>query len=367
MNLKELFRKLLLILMLPLLFSCTKRTSSANVSFIDEPVKIIIASDLHYLAPSLHENSNYFKNLMSNADGKLTEYSEEIIDAWIIEVINQKPDAVILAGDLTFNGEKLSHQQLTDKLQQLTDNNIAVLVIPGNHDIDNPSAAKFDESGYTLVESVSTNEFYKIYDNFGYNEAISIDNNSGSYVYELRNDLWLLMIDINGKQKALNTKTLAFIKEVFVEAKNKNIEIIGISHQNLMAHNDLFTDSFVMGNNDELLSLYQKYDIKLHLSGHMHLQHLKTINNLNEIAQSSLTVGPCSYGILDITSENIKYSTQSLDTGKGDSINYFKNVAYQKTYNHLIAEGVETDMAKMRSIILVSSLLPLILKLSSLF
>ena len=79
----------------------------------------------------------------------------------------------------------------------------------------------------------------------------------------------------------------------------------------------------------------------------MHLQHLKTINNLNEIAQSSLTVGPCSYGILDITSENIKYSTQSLDTGKGDSINYFKNVAYQKTYNHLIAEGVETDMARM--------------------
>ena len=34
-------------------------------------------------------------------------------------VIKQKPDGLILSGDLTFNGKKKSHEELAEKLKKL--------------------------------------------------------------------------------------------------------------------------------------------------------------------------------------------------------------------------------------------------------
>ena len=39
----------------------------------------------------------------------------EITDAFIEEVINRQPDRLILSGDLTFNGEEKSHEELAMK------------------------------------------------------------------------------------------------------------------------------------------------------------------------------------------------------------------------------------------------------------
>ena len=42
--------------------------------------------------------------------------------------------ALILSGDLSFNGEKTSHEELAGKLFKLQEQGIPVLVLPGNHD-----------------------------------------------------------------------------------------------------------------------------------------------------------------------------------------------------------------------------------------
>lgn len=45
-----------------------------------------------------------------------------------------KPDLVLITGDLTKDGEQLSHQYVISKLDELRDLGIKTLVIPGNHD-----------------------------------------------------------------------------------------------------------------------------------------------------------------------------------------------------------------------------------------
>ena len=83
-----------------------------------QPMTLVIATDLHYLAPELHDHGERFQRLIEESDGKLTAESESIVDQFIQEMLMKKPQAVILSGDLTFNGEKLSHQKLAQKLQR---------------------------------------------------------------------------------------------------------------------------------------------------------------------------------------------------------------------------------------------------------
>ena len=56
----------------------------------------------------------------------------------------KQPDALILSGDLTQNGEKVNHEELAKKLRLLESQGVPVVVIPGNHDINHPSAASFE-------------------------------------------------------------------------------------------------------------------------------------------------------------------------------------------------------------------------------
>jgi len=125
--------------------------------------------------------------------------------------------------------------------------------------------------------------------------------------------------------------------------------VIGVSHQNLLAHNELFRTGFQMDNADQLLELYEKYNVTLHLSGHMHIQHIATEKTVTEIVQSSLSVGPFSYRILDINEESIRYRTTALDTGAWDSVRYFKDTAYGKTYDSLIDQGIDPAQAEEMS------------------
>ena len=49
-----------------------------------------------------------------------------------------KPDLVLISGDLTKDGEKLGHQNMAEKLQTIEDETDAeIFVINGNHDIYN--------------------------------------------------------------------------------------------------------------------------------------------------------------------------------------------------------------------------------------
>jgi 3',5'-cyclic AMP phosphodiesterase CpdA len=74
-------------------------------------------------------------------------------------MLREKPDVLILPGDLTFNGARESHAALIEKLQRISDAGVRVLVLPGNHDLNNPMAARFHGDSFDRVESVTAEEF----------------------------------------------------------------------------------------------------------------------------------------------------------------------------------------------------------------
>ncbi|MBQ7786098.1 MAG: metallophosphoesterase [Clostridia bacterium] len=277
---------------------------------------IIIATDLHYISPALTDRGGYFTRMIESADGKVTAYCDPLADAFLQEVIAARPQCLILSGDISFNGARKSHEDLAAKLENVVNAGIPVLVMPGNHDLNMRSAAAFKGEGYTLVPSVTADEFASIYHACGFDTAIARDLHSLSYIAEPIPGVRILMLDTNtpGAPCAVAAPTLLWLEEQLQKAQADQAKVISVTHQNLYAHSDLLSRGFVISNARELLALYNRYSVKVNLSGHMHLQHTKRSHSgILDIATSSLSVSPCQYGVITLGSAGAEYQTQSVN------------------------------------------------------
>lgn len=278
----------------------------------EKPVSIIVATDLHYLSSKLTDKGKFFTNMVNNADGKNMYYVEEITDAFVYTILKEKPEVLILSGDLTFNGEKESHIDLKKKLSKIEKNGTQILVMPGNHDVDRSSAAAFLGENYKLVDSVTKDEFAEIYQNDGLQQALQKDEHSLSYVYRVRRDLSILMVDSNAqKENVISDENLQWIETVLKEAQESGIKMLAVSHQNVLVHNPRFKDGFLIGQAEQLERLYRKYGVLANLSGHIHIQHIEH-QNFPEILTSSLLVSPHQYGKITIDGSKIEYQVSPV-------------------------------------------------------
>lgn len=166
-------------------------------------IKIAIISDLHVMAPELlvHEGSAFDEYL--NRDRKMLRESPVILQTLVDGILSEKPQLTLVTGDLTKDGELVSHQVVAAQLQRLCDAGIQVLVVPGNHDINNPDAKVFDGDKATPTATITRNEFATIYRGMGYDDRSRRDPDSLSYCRDVDNKLTILAID--GCMDRLNT------------------------------------------------------------------------------------------------------------------------------------------------------------------
>lgn len=338
-------------------------------------ITIFVATDIHYLAKNLTDNGEAFNQYVLSGDGKQQNYINEIVDAFANDIKNKKPDILILSGDLTNNGEKDSHEELSKKLMAIEKSGTAVYLIPGNHDIENPWARQFKGDKQYKATTVSAADFSKIYGNFGYNEAVSKDTSSLSYLVEPSKDLWLLMLDTNEYQNnealgfpmpngTISSETFQWIKKCSDMARQQHAQVITVMHQNLLKHMDMLTDGYTLDNSSDAIKVFEDCNLNLVLSGHIHVQNIKSDtsgkNLIDEIVTSALSVYPEQYGILKFSpSSGFDYSTARVDVegyGKEAGIadnniinfkeyskNFFMNHAYGTSYNRLLQDDSYTD------------------------
>ena len=303
-------KKTLLLLCVLTLLLCF----SAGAEAAQDGTLFVVATDLHYIAPDLTDHGPFFTDLTDKADAKVMRYMEELTDAFLTETAEQKPEALILTGDLTFNGALLSHTALAEKLRALEEKGIKVYVLPGNHDLDNPNAASFSGDGYRRVPSATAEDFRRIYRDFGFDEALSLDADSLSYVAAPDEGTRLLMLDFNTRHDpcGVSEQSLRWVEEQLAAAQNAGARILAAGHQNLFQQT-VFRAGYVVTGAEQLAELLRQYGVELFLSGHLHCQHWKTEQGLTEIATSALSVSPCQYGLLTVGDGKLYYETRETD------------------------------------------------------
>lgn len=292
----------------------------------DKGCKVMIASDIHYLSGDLTDFQQGFQYQVEHGDGKVMPYIWEITDAFINEVKVERPEVVILSGDLTYNGELESHLQFAERLEKIEEEGIPVIVIPGNHDINNHQASQFVGDMSLGADFITSGEFEEIYQEFGYSEAVSRDPGSLSYVYQIDDNTRAMMLDTcqydpkNLVGGMIRDDTYDWIEEQMEEAWNLGMNVIPVGHHNLLDESEVYLEDCTIEHSEQLIDQLESWDVPLFLSGHLHVQHYMRSHEdygIYEIVTSSLSTPPCQYGMLFYKEDgSFHYHTKALDMKK---------------------------------------------------
>jgi hypothetical protein len=111
----------------------------------------------------------------------------------------------------------------------------------------------------------------------------------------------------------------------------------------------LFGPQYRMIGAEHLKELYQRYGVKLHLSGHTHVQHTLTEDGVTEIVTSSLSLGSCSYGVLELhpAERTAEYHTEMLESFSKEARETFLQNCKEKTLMEMSEQGIDEKTANL--------------------
>ncbi|MDF2589112.1 MAG: hypothetical protein K0S41_2953 [Anaerocolumna sp.] len=329
---KKFITYIIIVAVVIICFTIYKRNNPNDKPFTPKSSKdttIFIATDVHNFSDKLTDKKDAYQRYISSGNGKQIEYIDEIIDAFAYDIKHKNPDVLIISGDLTNNGEKDSHLDLAKKLEAIEKSGTNVYVIPGNHDISNPWARELRDKKQYIAETIDENEFSKIYASFGFDEAISRDDKTLSYLVTPTTDVWFLMLDTNKYKNNMNLgipetngilakSTLEWIDRCCDMANEKGAKIITVMHHNILNHNEVIQEGYTLDNSGQLLGLLKENQVNLVFSGHIHVQDIssdkKGEKSLYDVASGALSVYPHQYGVLNFSENDIaNYSTSKVD------------------------------------------------------
>ncbi|MEJ5307417.1 MAG: metallophosphoesterase [candidate division WOR-3 bacterium] len=293
-------------------------------------LKFAIISDIHLYDTILGITGKEFENYIEN-DRKLLKESSFLLDQFFEDIKNYDIDFILIPGDITKDGELINHKLFIEKSSEILSRGIRIFVVPGNHDINNFDGFKYEDDKKVRVETIDKKNFESIYENYGYKNSFSKDENSLSYIADLNGEYFLVALDgckyfLNDEKNPstvsgrINEKTLKWLEKNLKILKNKNKKFIVLIHHNLIEHfsgQKKGYPEYVLENNEQVLKILNRYDVKLIFTGHFHANDIakKKMKNgyIFEIETGSPVTFPSPYRVVEISNDSfVKSKTFSL-------------------------------------------------------
>lgn len=346
---------LLLTLFTLIMMGCTEKDlfveqeSSPELKSSTPKLKIAVVSDIHYmdhsLLPAVPEENPDFQKLLLSGYNKLVEMSEPIFLQALENIKIEKPDVLLIPGDMAFNGELINHLIVKDKLQELADLGIRVLVVPGNNDINSPDAMKYEGTGAIPVAIISPADFVSIYGNFGYDDALYRDASSLSYIFQVRNDLWVLGIDAciytpaYSRRGAVKDGTMTWIQQKMVEAKQNGITVLALMHHGITEHysgQSTVNRGDVVNNYSWVSNGLMEAGIRFVFTGHSHSTDIVEVSgngkSILDIETGSLITPLSPYRIVTMDDNFMKVATKKITHIDESYLNGQSFLTYSDSY-----------------------------------
>ena len=291
----------------------------------DNDLGVIVASDIHLSKRAFAKyTGNTAKDPYAHVpvSGQLPYESNAIATAFFEKAAASDSDIVLLSGDLTDQGREEEHIAFAKMLADFeAKSGKQVYVIPGNHDLFN----------------VTPEHFTELYADFGYSEAIVIDNNSISYTADLDNGYRLLAIDSTLPGESATGVTAERVK--WIEAQCKKAaedgkKVIATMHHNLLQHVIFGTLILPTGIVDESLGLAEVLaanGVQYIFTGHTHDHDIASYTAANgkviyDVVTNTLNAYPVAY-------RNVKFGQDVV----------FKTEYVNKIDTSLLPEGLSDE------------------------
>ena len=325
-------RLLSLLLAVVLVFTLTVPALAAEKPQ-DMNLRIAVMSDLHYLSPDMIADTEDFEHAF-NSDRKLLKESSSVLHEMLERVRADKPDILLVSGDLTKDGEQECHAALAKQLQQLQQDvpGLKIYVINGNHDIRNYNAKNFNTADGKAVPATRTEpeDFKRIYD-FVYSDPTVLatftpaeGNKAGglSYVARPVEGLTVIAMDTcryssdntsNGDDEhetsgAISADLEKWVIEQTAAAKARGDLVIGLEHHGLVPHFDVqptILPMYLVNGYERIAQEYADAGMSVVFTGHMHAVDIaamttKAGNTFYDIETGSALTYPCPVRFVDL-------------------------------------------------------------------
>lgn len=310
----------------------------------DMNLRIAVMSDLHYLSPDMIADTEDFEHAF-NSDRKLLKESSSVLHEMLERVRADKPDILLVSGDLTKDGEQECHAALAKQLQQLQQDipGLKIYVINGNHDIRNYNAKNFNTPDGKAVPATRTHpeDFKRIYD-FVYSDPTVIatftpaaGNEAGSLSYVARpvEGLTVIAMDTcryssdntsNGDDEhetsgAISADLEKWVIEQTAAAKARGDLVIGLEHHGLVPHFDVeptILPMYLVNGYERIAQEYADAGMSAVFTGHMHAVDIaamttKAGNTFYDIETGSALTYPCPIRFVDLRRSTVGGETNT--------------------------------------------------------
>jgi hypothetical protein len=336
-------RLLSLLLAVVLVFTLTVPALAAEKPQ-DMNLRIAVMSDLHYLSPDMIADTEDFEHAF-NSDRKLLKESSSVLREMLERVRADKPDILLVSGDLTKDGEQECHAALAKQLQQLQQDvpGLKIYVINGNHDIRNYNAKNFNTADGKAVPATRTEpeDFKRIYD-FVYSDPTVLatftpaeGNKAGglSYVARPVEGLTVIAMDTcryssdntsNGDDEhetsgAISADLEKWVIEQTAAAKARGDLVIGLEHHGLVPHFDVqptILPMYLVNGYERIAQEYADAGMSVVFTGHMHAVDIaamttKAGNTFYDIETGSALTYPCPIRFVDLRRSTVGGETNT--------------------------------------------------------
>ncbi len=291
----------------------------------EDEMRFAVGSDLHYNVPTeeiegVIDDEIYW---YANRRAAMENESSFIIDEFLNQCAeDDNVEFVLISGDLADSGKSI-HQEHIDVAAKLAAFEKAtgkpVYVVPGNHD-------------YGVDCETNIEDFVRVYADFGYNEALTTVEGTGSYTADLNDDYRLIALDscdpTKSTEDGMSAEKLEWVHEQAVKAKEDGKYPILMMHHNLLDHLPLqriLSRNFIVRFHYTTATLFADWGIKLVFTGHEHCSDAATYtstsgNVIYDFATTSLTMYPLQYRYFTVTDEEIKYEARTVDSIDTDAL-----------------------------------------------
>lgn len=346
------------------------------------PLRMAVMSDMHYLSLQLMDDGEAVKRY-EQASAKNVRWAARLFTQALDSIVADGADVLLISGDLTKDGERKSHLEVAQRLNELHQRGVRVFVVPGNHDVNVPRPVAFSGMETIPADNISPADFAEIYKHCGYGDALARDTASLSYVARLDDQTWLLCLDSN-RYREHTTSTITagrilpdterWALSILQKARTQKVRVMAMMHHGLVEHfpmQSLLFGNYLVNDWQRLATWLADEGVQVVFTGHFHANDITAFrstagNVLYDVETGSLSSYPFPFRQMLWDGQRLSISTRLISSlpdvphlAKQDSIAKFhfaKQMARGKVKERLsfLSDEVVSRLAELIATVFIA-------------
>ena len=327
--------------------------------------KLALIADIHYYSPKLGTEGRAYE-LRSGGDQKCLAESGAVVDAAFARLKESDIDALLIAGDVTNDGERVSHEEIREKFQSFEASK-PLYLITSTHDWctdGNPRRFEGDKV-YNDVEALNAPALDSFYADFGKEKCIAEYVNGHGFhsrVFQVSDALRLLAVnddaDGAGGASGYTEEHIRWAEEQIRAAKEAGNDVIAMEHHLLLPNvSPLINKGQSIADQFEMAARLADAGLRLMFVGHSHFQRTSEFvspagNKITQVNIGSLCGYPAPIDFLEVENGRATLNVEFLNgftyQDKTYDAEFFKEHSAAVLYNVLNAAANDKQDFKDR-------------------